>query len=125
MKAEQVKSRNPKSTDRPKITLRRSRSRSRSRSLSLSLSGSTRFPITLIIINRGGHFVAKFTSIKTLLPISISDRTAIRADTGKDSVRAVNDDLIQATEEAIIRLNIAEQFLDQIVSSYLQHSNEL
>ncbi|KAM3171554.1 hypothetical protein ACTXT7_016390 [Hymenolepis weldensis] len=66
-------------------------------------------PQTQIIINRGADFVAIFTSIKTILSINISVRTVISTDTRRDSVRAVNDDRIQATGEATIRINVAKR----------------
>ncbi|KAM3179275.1 hypothetical protein ACTXT7_000948 [Hymenolepis weldensis] len=93
-----------RSTDRPKITRRRSCSR----------RDSTRIPITLITINRGADFVAIFTSLKTIPSINISVRTANCADTRKDSVRAINDNRIQATGEATIRSNIIKRHGDDI-----------
>ncbi|VUZ51901.1 unnamed protein product [Hymenolepis diminuta] len=90
MKLGHVKSRNPKSTDRPRITRCRSR----------SLRDSTRIPITPLIINRGADFVVIFTSIKTVLSINISARTVLRTDTRKDSVRTVRPQSKPPSESA-------------------------
>ncbi|KAM3176773.1 hypothetical protein ACTXT7_005841 [Hymenolepis weldensis] len=58
--------------------------------------------------DRGIDFVAIFTSIRIVLSLNVSVRTAIRTETRKDSARAINDDRTQATGEAPIRLNIAK-----------------
>ncbi|VUZ55856.1 unnamed protein product, partial [Hymenolepis diminuta] len=97
MKLEHVKSINSKSTETLKIT----------RHCSRGLRGSTRTPITLIIINRSAIFWRFLIPLR--ISIKISARTAIRTGTRKDFVRAVNDDCIQATGEATIRINITKR----------------
>ncbi|VUZ54270.1 unnamed protein product, partial [Hymenolepis diminuta] len=49
------------------------------------------------------------TLIRIVLSLSISARTAIRADKRKDSARAVNDDSIQVVWEAFIGLIITRR----------------
>ncbi|VUZ45884.1 unnamed protein product [Hymenolepis diminuta] len=78
-KLEHFRLRSPKSTERPKITVHGIR----------ILRANTRIQRE---INRSVDSVAIFTSIEAVFSISICVRTAIRTDTRKDSVRAVNAD---------------------------------
>ncbi|VUZ42079.1 unnamed protein product, partial [Hymenolepis diminuta] len=57
----------------------------------------------------GADFVAFFTCIKIVLPLSIGTRIVIRMDTRKNSVRLVNDEHILASREFSIRINIARR----------------